>query len=247
MRWVLALLLAGCGRLGFEATGGDDVIGDGGIALDGMQPGQQTDAGSVVPSPLFVTSAEASAASAAALGVDVAGVQIGDVIIVSIGWRSGTNQPVGLIDSNGNTYADQGGITRSNNAVSQQLFTATVTIAVAPTRVTATMATPAPNLSVRVLVYRGVTIFGNGTSQAQTANATTPILPFQDGAIAVSTNTALALSTTPCGACTVRMTTAFGDLAVERVFPTAGGLQSVSVGLASSAPWVMGHIQLIPQ
>jgi hypothetical protein len=194
-----------------------------------------------------VTAVEGSSASAVTLNIDVPGVQNGDVIVVFIGWRSGTNQPLAVTDTNGNNYAAQGMVTRSNNMVSQQTFAANVTTAIAPTQISLTMTVTAPSLSARVVVYRGVTIFGNGSGQAQTANATTPISPFVAGAIAIGSNTALAASTAPCGGCTQRMTTAFGDMVVERVFPTAGGIQSISVALAGSAPWVMGHIQLLPQ
>jgi hypothetical protein len=239
MRLVFVLLLAACGRIGFDAT----PTGDGGTG-DGMQQG---DGGPVVGSPSFVTAVEGSSASAVVLNIEVPGVQTGDVIVVFVGWRSGTNQAIGITDTNANNYAAQGQVTRSNNMVSQQTFTANVTTAIAPTQLTVTMTVAAPSLSARVVVYRGVTIFGNGSGQAQTANATTPVSPFVAGAIAIGSNTALATSTSPCSGCTLRMTTAFGDMVVERVYPTAGGIQSISVALDGSAAWVMGHIQLLPQ
>lgn len=246
MRWVLPLLIvAGCGRIGFDVAGGD-VTGDGGVG-DGMQPGQQSDGGPVVGAPSFVTAVEGSSPNAVTLNIDVPGVQNGDVIVVFIGWRSGTNQAFAVTDTNANNYAAQGAVVRSNNMVSQQTFAANVTNAIAPTQITVTMTVAAPSLSARVLVYRGVTIFGQGSAQAQTANATTPVSPFAVGAIAVGSNTALATSTTPCGGCTQRLTTAFGDMVVEKVFATAGGIQSVSIGLDGSAAWVMGHVQLLPQ
>ncbi len=247
MRWVLALLIAsGCGRIGFDVAGGD-VTGDGGTG-DGMQPGQQSDAGPVVGSPSFVTAVEGSSASASALNVDVpGGVQNGDVIIVMIGWRSGTNGVINVVDNNGNTYASQGAVTRSNNMVSQQTFTVTSAGVLANPRITVTMTTPAPSLSVRVLVYRNVMVIGGGSAQGTTANATTPVSPFTAGSIVVGSNTATVMAASPCAQCTTRMTTAFGDMVVERVFPTAGGIQSISVMLDGSAAWVMGQVELDPQ
>ena len=247
MRWVLALLLAGCGRIGFEATSGDDVIDDGGVVGDGMQQEQEADAGTVVGSPSFVSSAEASAATGAALNVDLTGVMFGDVILVSVGWRSGTSSVVSVNDNNGALYASQGAVTRSNNQVSQQLYATTSAGVLTTPKITVTMSLPAPSLSVRALVYRGVTLAGSGSAQGSTATATAPVSPLTAGAIVVGSNTALAMATSPCPSCTTRLTTAYGDLVVERVFPTAGGIQSVSVGLAGSAAWVMGQVELDPQ
>lgn len=243
MRWAL-LLLAGCGRIGFDPLGaaGDDATGDA-RTRDGSSAG-----GNMV-GPLTVVDGNHSDVSGVATttSVTVANVQPGDAILVSTGWRDATTSVTSVVDSIGTSYAVTQPVTRTAT-LSQILYAGFAATAAASVTVTVTFSASAQAPSERVLVYRGVSATsgiqgangsGNGTSMTMGG--------FTGGTnwVLVTSNTAKAAVTSVDPIWTTRLTTSTGDVVVDATFATFG-IHTGMASLGANVEWITQTFELPP-
>jgi hypothetical protein len=250
----LAIVIActGCGRIGFDpfgpGMGGDDgIVNDAGLG-DGNANGSDGGAGL---GPQLVDSAHVESASATnAINVPLSGTLLAnDTIVVSIGWHDGTSTISSVNDSRGNSYMAGTTIQRSNNTLSQNVYSTFVTAAGTSDTISVSFSQLVPQGSVRVVVYRGVDtsqtlVFGGGGG-AGTTNAQSVALVQKVNSVVLGTDTADVAPAGPGTGFATRLTTTFSDIVEDKV-ATATGFQTVAIPLGASGNWVLQSVMLPP-
>jgi len=157
MQWGMAIVLvAGCGRFGFDPLGnGGDPGGDPGSGVDGnpTDDGHPSDTGGA--SSHYITGGSA-AINAPTTSFSTTTASLSDsnmFLVVAIHWLNGTSTVTDVQDSFGNGFSMVGSMQRYNSSQSQVIWVKKIT---AGTSINVTFDQPAANIDLQWAAYREI-------------------------------------------------------------------------------------------
>lgn len=167
MRWLL--LLAACGRVGFDAAGSGDgggPPGDGAQSVDSTPSGDGGGGGGTgIPPGVTVVGSAGNGGTM----VGVGGGAAGELRVVSVAWQSGSVSTVAITDTAGDTWNQPFGVQTANDLQFAMFYSIASS---ASNTVTATISPPPSNSAIVVTTFGGQgAFFGQGSGNSSNSSA----------------------------------------------------------------------------
>jgi hypothetical protein len=247
MRWsVVMMLVAGCGRFGFNPlngegpNGGDDGSGVDGRVGDDANP---SDASGVSRHYISggITQLNGPVTSLSAMTTQLAGTNM--FLVVAIHWHNGTSTVTDVQDSFGNGFSMVGSMRRNNSAQSQVIWVKRVT---AGTSINVTFDQPTPTIDLQWAAYRDIDPMSYGpdisaAGTGLTADAGAMSLPSH--VLIVTSAASRAPDASAGSGFTGRLQTNGGVLEDMEAGP---GTVNATATLSSSNDWIIHAVLLRP-
>jgi hypothetical protein len=244
MRWsVVAMLVAGCGRFGFDPlngegpNGGDDGPGVDGSTSDGNPSDASGASRHYISGGIFQNNGPVTSFSTTTS--DLTGTNM--FLVVAIHWHNGTSTVTDVQDSFGNGFSMVGSMRRYNSAQSQVIWVKKIT---AGTSINVTFDQSTPTIDLQWAAYRDIDPMSYGpdisaAGTGMTADAGAMSLPSHVLVVTSAASRAPAASA--------------GTGFTERLRTNGGVLEDIEIGpgtinatatLSSSNDWIIHAVLL---